>query len=528
MRDRLWKGWILIGGILLVWISFQLKGIAAEEKQVEVLMIHNNPCESCNEEGRLYDLLRESIPAEYTAEDFVGKVYYLYRQDGDAKAEQTASRFGLEKSELFFPLVVAGDQYLMGSDVVQEKLTELLRNAKEQGSTAVMMQETIDDEKRQPVPDAVEADNGNMVWDVGEDRIHLLYFHTINCEDCEKAEEVLGELPETVILNGREYPVMITTVSVMDGNNAKALEVIAENRKIPDSNRKVPCLLIGEEWLVGEKQIRARALELTETGNGLGAVYRAEPEQTGGNTSPEADDTESELLLRTIGTGFLNGFNPCALSLVLLFLSLLSGLKRGFLRFGFSFLAGKLLAYAMIGTAAVMAFQAIPLAFFEKVRQVLTWILVVGCLLMAFGNFRDCYFALRGQYGRIRMQLPGKLRRWNDSMMKKIVDPRIGKWLILLVFLGSMLIACGEFFCTGQIYLAYLLQQIQTSGADGVPLAMLWVYSVALCVPSLCLILLVHRGKSVLQLGQTSLKGMPMIKFCNGFLFLLFVLLTLR
>ncbi len=273
--------------------------------------------------------------------------------------------------------------------------------------------------------------SGGMVFDAGEDVIHLLYFHTEICPKCEKAEAYLGQLPKQVEASGKEYPVVVTTLSVAEDKNA------------------------------------------------------------------------------------------------LLFFSLIAALPKGCLRYGLGFLTGKFLAYVLLGLAAAGAISFIPFETFVIFRKGLNAVLLAACLFLAYGNFRDCFYAFRGEYGKIKMQLPGKLRKWNDKLVKKMAGNSGRKAFLLLVFGGGMVIALGEFFCTGQIYLASILQWMQSAQNSGVPVTALVLYSAALCLPAFILLVLIVRGRSALFLVDRNLKGMPLVKLCNGILFVVFAVIAL-
>lgn len=125
------------------------------------------------------------------------------------------------------------------------------------------------------------------------------------------------------------------------------------------------------------------------------------------------------------------------------------------------------------------------------------------------------------------MQLPRALRRWNEKMMQAAVRPSMGKLLFLAVFGGSVVIALGEFFCTGQIYLASILQWVQSAPGEGVPFFVFCLYIAAMCIPALLIIILVAGGKSVFALSEKSLQRMPAVKLLYAVLFLAFALFSL-
>lgn len=512
--------------IFLLFLLWSLTGCGADtgqeesgKEKPEVLFVHNNPCESCDEEGRFREILDEAIREGNMDITCRMRTYYAYREDGRKMAEQAMAYFGLEQSQVLYPIVVIGDHYLLGYDQIRQELGQVLETVTASGI-------------REPMPDGggVEQDKSGaapagqepleMVLDAGKDVIHLLYFRTEICSKCEKAEEALEQLPGLVRVDGQEYPVVITELSVAEEENALFFGALAEQYEIPEREQQVPIVFLGEKYLSGESQIREQMAGLLESGEGIGAVYRA-------GEMKAQEENPVFFLLKTIGVGFLNGFNPCALSLVLLFFSLIASLPKGCLGYGLGFLTGKFLAYVALGLAAATAMSAIPFEAFSLLRKGINLILLAFCLVLAYGNFQDCFHAFRGEYGKIKVQLPGKLRTWNDRLVKKVAENSGKKAFLLLAFGGGMAIALGEFFCTGQIYLASILQWIQRAESGRVPVLALFLYSGALCLPALVLLILIVRGKSVISLADQSLKRMPLIKLCNGILFVVFAVLAI-
>ena len=125
------------------------------------------------------------------------------------------------------------------------------------------------------------------------------------------------------------------------------------------------------------------------------------------------------------------------------------------------------------------------------------------------------------------MQLPAGLRRWNEKLLQSTVRPGLGGLLFLALFGGSVLVSLGEFFCTGQIYLASILRWVQTDAQKGIPVFVFCLYVGAMCIPALFIILLVAGGKSILALSEGSLRRMPAVKLCYAALFIVFAVFSL-
>lgn len=84
--------------------------------------------------------------------------------------------------------------------------------------------------------------------------------------------------------------------------------------------------------------------------------------------------------------------------------------------------------------AVAAAASSIPMDAFGTARNILNVLLLIFCLGAAFGNLWDFVQVKKGNFGRVRMQLPRALRRWNEKMMQAAVRPSMGKLLFLAVF----------------------------------------------------------------------------------------------
>lgn len=498
----------------------QVEGTLEQSSKVEILVFHNNPCEACNEEERLEKLVKEQYPDE--AEHYKLQIKYAYHSDGQEALAEIAAYFNTEKSQLLFPLAVVGDTLLSGETQLTEELSQCLSRARQESVTRVMPNKEEAEELF-----AEPKEEKSFRISAGEDVIHLLYFETEICANCSKAKESLSHIPQSISLGGREYPVVITSLSVAWEDNAMKFAALTASAGIPKKEQQVPLLFVGEKYFSGVEEIKRGVEELSAlevqrdslAGQALGAVYQAE------GIRPEAVNLPL-YLLKTAGIGVINGFNPCALSLALLFFSLIAGMEKGFLRYGLTFLGGKLLAYTLLGLAAATAFSAIPFQAFSALNKGMKAVLAAVCVVLALGNLWDSLKARKGEYGKIRMQLPGKLRRLNDRFTKSIAKRGGSPFFAAVVFGGSMVIALGEFFCTGQIYLVYILEQL-TKSRTGIPLYGFLLYSVSLCIPALCILLLLKKGKSVLDMSGQSLRNMPWVKLLTALLFLAFAIYVL-
>ena len=104
--------------------------------------------------------------------------------------------------------------------------------------------------------------------------------------------------------------------------------------------------------------------------------------------------------------------------------------------------------------------MAIGQDIFLSISNVLTWIFAAVFFILAILYLIDFVNVKRKQYGKIRMQLPTALRKWNHERIEKASKIN-AKWMIPAAVVLGIMISAGEFFCTGQVYLAAILYMMK-------------------------------------------------------------------
>jgi ABC-type nickel/cobalt efflux system permease component RcnA len=101
-----------------------------------------------------------------------------------------------------------------------------------------------------------------------------------------------------------------------------------------------------------------------------------------------------------------------------------------------------------------------------------------------------------------------------------VKDPRL---LIAMGFILGIIISIGEFLCTGQIYLLTLVYIMQISSQfDVMTVLSFLLYGLALIVPMILLLFIIHKGKEVFEVSELVRKNFQYIKLLNACVFLVF------
>ncbi|MDR3121189.1 MAG: hypothetical protein LBU58_07655 [Clostridiales bacterium] len=343
----------------------------------------------------------------------------------------------------------------------------------------------------------------------------LICFVTTACAECAQAEIILSGLPETVALpDGTTSPVVVRHINVTEAEGFEAVHLFFEAYAVPTEEQSVPILFYANGYLPGAAGIEASVTRILADGEALGFIW---PKAEGGTDAADPLGLSAVFL-----AGLLGGVNPCSVSMLLLLLSLLAAKSARLMKIGFSYLAGKFLAYLIIGLSLFSAFSAAGLLESERflsVKQAVRILVIAAASGLAVFNVFDFWNARKENYGRIRVQLPKALRRFNNRLIERFLTgkPQVA---FVTVFVLGLIVSAGEFLCTGQIYLAAILYQARTHAGDTAAAGFsLLLYCVASMIPAVVLIVLCGRGKRALELSEATRKNMPLIKLANAVLF---------
>lgn len=344
-------------------------------------------------------------------------------------------------------------------------------------------------------------------------------FSSPGCHDCIKVEEdVISHLPKEITIDNTPSPIKVLKISTAEKGSIELFRQYCEDYKVIEENQKTPIVFVGYTALCGPNEI-ADLPSFIEKGDGLiTPILKSTNEQN-----------NNKLLdygwLGILATGLLNGLNPCAISMLLMLLSLLAVDKKSIAPVGFSFAAGKFIGFFLLGTVLFSVVDMLPL---KQVAQVAKIILLVLSGVMVLLNLNDLLAAKSEKYNKIRLQLPQGLRKRNHNWIKKLISSKKGILLIACGLLLGLVLSAGEFLCTGQIYLAVIVQVVH-SGAElsGRALIYLLLYCTAFITPLLIMIILVIKGRKIFSLSDNFRRNMAWIKLGNMLIFMIFFLLVL-
>lgn len=351
-------------------------------------------------------------------------------------------------------------------------------------------------------------------------KIEVTYFYIDVCPSCQANRQFISNLWNEIYSSASNRQVDIEVHGYNTANEQGLTMFKSYMQAYGAKDVMLPAVFVGDTYLSTDTEIRQKLKPLLESYINGTKEYKAikvpiiKEEQV---ASGERARFESFTPIGIVLAGLLDGFNPCAVSMLLFFLSLLvmSGRQnRDLLLVGASYIAGTFIAYFAIGIGLFKVADV-----FKDARTVIIAIYgltIIMSIVLAFFSFKDYASIKTGNYSEISLQLPQKLRHVIQNYVRTNAVSRL---FYLSAFAAGVVVSGLEFFCTGQVYLPTIVYILSIKVAVMKALAYLLMYNLAFIIPLAAVIVAVYMGKKVMSLSQTFVSRMHIVKFATGLFF---------
>lgn len=198
--------------------------------------------------------------------------------------------------------------------------------------------------------------------EVVEDKINIYFFYGDGCPHCAKEEKFLDRLEKKYSDNIR---VLRYETWKNDDNKNLMLDIKTLFKK--NANSSVPFTVIGSETYTGYNDYVGEKIE-NKLNEYLGITTNNKIVDENKEEIPflgEIDVKEVSIGLVAVILGFIDGFNPCAMWILLFLINMLFGMKnkKRMLLLGITFLTVSGLVYflSMLGLTTVFSFIPVPI-----------------------------------------------------------------------------------------------------------------------------------------------------------------------
>ncbi len=345
------------------------------------------------------------------------------------------------------------------------------------------------------------------------DDYDIIYFYEPLCSDCQTVEQS-GVLEQ---LETEGYDLLQVNV---DESDMEAVTLFTSFLTTYDTDESYPIVFAGEDVYAGANTI-------------IQAVENGEIQ-----ASSHADFLEIQEPLTLEGwsgfftvlvAGLLDGINPCAIGMLLMFVSMIGFLKskRLMVLVSTAYISGVLLTYFAVGFGIL---QFLGSAFMQSVLvdigHILYIIFGVLAFLLFLITFYDFIVTKRSQYAKVKNQLPSKIRQFNQRVMKRMTavlqdeNPSLKRKIniFLIPFFIGIVIGVTEAACTGQIYFFVLVGLNTVNPTLGI--IYLIIFNLLFALPLFVIAFTAIRIKNVTAIANFVNARLPLIKILTALFFL--------
>ncbi len=350
-----------------------------------------------------------------------------------------------------------------------------------------------------------------------ETDVKIVYFYSSTCTSCQELESYFNKI------ENENSDITIIKKNISDMKNKSYLNKYNELYKVLDKDKGiVPVVFIHDKYYLGENEIKQKLEEEIKIKDSSDTVIINSADF---NFNKEKELFSGYKILGVFLAGLVNGLNPCSLSMLVFFLSLLIIKSNKVLKIGLAFIAGKVIMYFLLGTVLFNMLSIISLNWLPLATKVIIIIFTTIFVLLSLND----YIAFKNKgYRKIILQLPPGLMKFNHALLNKITNATNNWMAITVSFILGLIISCGEFLCTGQLYLATILTIMHTDkGLYLQSILYLLIYVISLVIPLLIIVILVNKGKEIINVSEKISEKMHLIKLINAIAFSFICLLTL-
>jgi len=344
------------------------------------------------------------------------------------------------------------------------------------------------------------------------------YFYEAGCPDCDRVRDQV--MPE---LRAR-YEGFYALNRFDVGIKTNVLRLIAYQENLDIRESRPVCIVVDYRHVFnGFDAIKTGFLGRVEER----VAARMEP---GWNppepirTAPENAGLAEERIRRftlsaVVMAGLLDGINPCAISTLVFFMSLLAVTRirgGGLLLVGVAFCAASFATYTAIGFGLLRVlylFDGLP-----GLRMGLETVMMALLGVLAYLSFRDAYrFRKTGDPHQVAIQLPNSMK----ARMHKVMRSGLGLGSLALggLTIGTAVTAL-ESVCTGQVYVPTLVLVAKSGKSASTAWPYLMLYNLMFIVPLTAVFLLAYVGINARTLLEWSKSNVVLSKVLLGLLFL--------
>ena len=340
----------------------------------------------------------------------------------------------------------------------------------------------------------------------------VVYFYEALCTGCQQLDEA------RVVESLEDAGVRVIIKDLALDESLQAFSIYSDTYGVPTRLRTTPLMFAGSRYFSGVSVI------LSALADGSLVAAAADP-------FLELQEDLIDLsgfagLMRVVLAGLLDSVNPCAIAMLLMFISLVGKLKKPGLikRVSFAYILGIFVTYFLIGVflLGLMRQFAAQINLAQTIIYVLFGVLSVGLAIITFYDFN---VTRKHEYGKVKNQLPKMVKKFNERFMDRFLagldaEETTFKTRLMTFFVPffiGVVIAFTEAACTGQVYGLILLSIRSAEPLTGI--IYLFIFNLLFISPLLVISIIAIRNRSTQSIALYVQSKLPLIKLSTAVFF---------
>ncbi len=357
----------------------------------------------------------------------------------------------------------------------------------------------------------------------GDQAVSVLFFYQPGCAECDQVNrEVLPDL--AVVFPGQ---IRLERLDLSDPEHAARLITVQEAFDVWD-NAPVSMLVGGRVFLSGIEDIREKlipSIQMLLDGSWDGAQSAILYTDESDTASAVERRVSAFSLYGVAAAGLVDSLNPCAISVLIFFVSVLTMAKvrgRRLAAAGGAFVAASFLTYFLLGFGLLTVVRALPLL--GRLKSVVDAVMILVLLVLGVLSVRDAWvFHRRRDPSQVCLQLPPGMK----ARIHRLT--RSGMQTHRLVAAGAIIgsgVTLMESVCTGQVYVPALVLMARAGRSLVRTLSLLMIYNLMFVLPLIIVFVLVGYGLQLPALLAWSRRHVAPAKLMMALLFFVMALVV--
>lgn len=237
-------------------------------------------------------------------------------------------------------------------------------------------------------------------------------------------------------------------------------------------------------------------------------------------------------LFTVMGAGLIDGFNPCAFTVLVFFISFLNFVgyrKRELLALGIIFILSVFVTYVLIGVGLFKFIRSLEV--FGLLSKIIYLCTAALAIILGMYSLYDCYiYKKTGNPEEIKLKLPHLIKAKIQRIIQDATRSRTRTMidLAIAVFISGFIVSLLESICTGQTYVPTIAYVLRTPSLRVSAFGYLALYNLMFILPLAVILIAALKGVSSEVFSKIAKGRLATIKLLTaGLFFLLGALLLL-